>query len=60
MAELAKKPHKLFTLMLVVKDGRVLLGEKKRGFGMGKWNGFGGKVEAGETILEAAIVSFLQ
>ena len=32
----------------------VLLGMKKRGFGEGKWNGFGGKVELGETIIEAA------
>ena len=28
---------------------------KKRGHGEGKWNGFGGKVEEGETIEEAAI-----
>lgn len=28
---------------------------KKRGHGEGKWNGFGGKVEKGETIEEAAI-----
>lgn len=27
---------------------------KKKGFGTGKWNGFGGKVEEGETIEEAA------
>lgn len=27
---------------------------KKRGFGAGKWNGFGGHVEKGETIEEAA------
>ena len=26
---------------------------KKRGFGMGKWNGFGGKVNEGETIEDA-------
>lgn len=32
----------------------VLLGMKKRGFGAGKWNGFGGKVQPGETIEEAA------
>jgi 8-oxo-dGTP pyrophosphatase MutT (NUDIX family) len=30
------------------------VGLKKRGFGQGKWNGFGGKVEAGETIEAAA------
>ncbi|OGZ65360.1 MAG: hypothetical protein A3C50_03390 [Candidatus Staskawiczbacteria bacterium RIFCSPHIGHO2_02_FULL_43_16] len=46
--------RKILTLCLVQKDGRVLLGMKKRGFGMGKWNGFGGKVDAGETVEEAA------
>jgi len=28
----------------------MLLGLKKRGFGKDKWNGFGGKVEANESI----------
>ncbi|KAJ7992404.1 hypothetical protein DPEC_G00278190 [Dallia pectoralis] len=46
--------NKLLTLVLVVQPGRVLLGMKKRGFGVGKWNGFGGKVQPGETIEEAA------
>lgn len=32
----------------------VLLGYKKRGFGQGKWVGFGGKVEQGESGLQAA------
>jgi 8-oxo-dGTP diphosphatase/2-hydroxy-dATP diphosphatase len=27
---------------------------KKRGFGAGRWNGFGGKVQKGETIEKAA------
>ena len=27
---------------------------KKRGFGAGRWNGFGGKVETGESIQDAA------
>ncbi|XP_067089470.1 oxidized purine nucleoside triphosphate hydrolase isoform X1 [Osmerus mordax] len=45
---------KLLTLVMVVQPGRVLLGMKKRGFGEGKWNGFGGKVQSGETIEEAA------
>lgn len=31
----------------------MLLGMKKRGFGEGRWNGFGGKVHDGETIEEA-------
>jgi mutator protein MutT len=45
---------KLLTLCFAVRDGRVLLGMKKRGFGAGRWNGFGGKLEAGETVEEAA------
>ncbi len=45
---------KILTLALVVKENEVLLGMKKRGFGMGWWNGFGGKVEPGESIVEAA------
>lgn len=32
----------------------VLLGFKKTGFGAGRWNGFGGKVEPRETIEAAA------
>ncbi|XP_061838245.1 oxidized purine nucleoside triphosphate hydrolase [Nerophis lumbriciformis] len=45
---------KVLTLVLVVQPGRVLLGMKKRGFAAGRWNGFGGKVENGETIEEGA------
>ncbi|HAV19707.1 MAG TPA: DNA mismatch repair protein MutT [Firmicutes bacterium] len=43
------------TNMLFVKEGKILLGYKKRGFGMGKYNGFGGKPQGDETIVEAAI-----
>lgn len=49
------KSSKLFTLIVVMNGDEVLLGMKKRGFGIGKWNGFGGKVEAGETIADSAI-----
>ncbi len=45
---------KILTLCLIVDQKRVLLGMKKRGFGEGRWNGFGGKVEEGETIEEGA------
>ncbi|XP_028561041.1 oxidized purine nucleoside triphosphate hydrolase [Podarcis muralis] len=45
---------KVFTLVLVVQPRRVLLGMKKRGFGAGLWNGFGGKVQSGETVEQAA------
>lgn len=46
--------RKVMTLCLAVREGEILLGMKKRGFGAGRWNGFGGKVEAGETIEAAA------
>ena len=45
---------KILTLCVVYDEKRILLGMKKRGFGMGRWNGFGGKVEKGETIEQAA------
>ena len=48
------RPSKLFTLVIVLDGDKTLLGWKKRGFGVGKWNGFGGKVEPGETIINAA------
>lgn len=47
--------RKVFTLAIVVKDGNVLLGEKQQKLGAGLWNGFGGKVEPGEDIQEAAM-----
>lgn len=43
------------TLCFIVDDGRVLLMRKLRGIGTGKINGPGGKVEPGETPLQAAI-----
>jgi len=46
---------KVTTLCTVFIGGRILLGMKKRGFGEGWWNGFGGKVQPGETIEAAAI-----
>ena len=49
------KMKKILTLAMLVRDGRILLGLKKRGFGKGLWNGFGGKVEAGESIQQAAM-----
>ncbi|XP_035232446.1 7,8-dihydro-8-oxoguanine triphosphatase-like isoform X2 [Stegodyphus dumicola] len=45
---------KISSLVLLRKDGNILLGLKKRGFGAGKWNGFGGKIQEGESILECA------
>lgn len=45
---------RLYTNVFVVFEGKILLGMKKRGVGEGLYNGFGGKVEPGETPLEAA------
>ena len=42
------------TLCLLLDNNKILLGMKKKGFGSGKFNGFGGKVEAGEDIDAAA------
>jgi 8-oxo-dGTP diphosphatase/2-hydroxy-dATP diphosphatase len=46
---------KPYTLVMIQKDNQILLGMKKRGFGAGWWNGFGGKVMEGENIEAAAI-----
>ncbi len=43
------------TLVFPVHNDRVLLGLKKAGFGAGKYNGFGGKVERGESVTHAAV-----
>ncbi|WP_422489056.1 8-oxo-dGTP diphosphatase [Endozoicomonas sp. ALE010] len=43
------------TLTFVIKDGQILLIRKKRGLGAGKINGPGGRLEAGESLLECAI-----
>ena len=45
---------KILTLLIIHKGDKVLLGMKKRGFGVGRWNGFGGKVDQGETVENAA------
>lgn len=42
-------------ICFLIKNNRVLLGMKKRGFGVGKWNGFGGKLKEGEDVRVATI-----
>lgn len=42
------------TLCFLIRQNKLLLAMKKRGFGAGKWNGIGGKIIAGETIHAAA------
>jgi 8-oxo-dGTP diphosphatase/2-hydroxy-dATP diphosphatase len=47
-----KKP---LTLCIIHQNSKVLLGMKKRGFGVGRWNGFGGKIMEGESLKDAAL-----
>jgi 8-oxo-dGTP diphosphatase len=48
-------PRERAVLCFIVKGDRVLLIRKKRGLGAGKINAPGGKLERGETPIEAAI-----
>jgi len=43
------------TVMFLRKNGQILLGLKKRGFGAGKYNGIGGKIRPHETPEHAAV-----
>lgn len=49
------EPEQRATLLFILRDGEVLLIHKKRGFGKGKINGPGGRIEPGETPRECAI-----
>ncbi|CAK8679804.1 unnamed protein product [Clavelina lepadiformis] len=42
------------TLVQIMKGDEILLGMKKRGLGVGKWNGFGGKLLRGETLQQCS------
>jgi len=46
---------KTLSLLFLRTDTQILLAMKKRGFGEGRWNGVGGKVEPGESIEQAMI-----
>ncbi|MFY9228536.1 MAG: 8-oxo-dGTP diphosphatase [Candidatus Microsaccharimonas sp.] len=46
---------KTLSLLFLRKGDQLLLAMKKRGFGEGRWNGVGGKVEDGESIESAMI-----
>jgi 8-oxo-dGTP diphosphatase len=43
------------TLCFLVEEDRVNLGTKKRGFGVGKPNGYGGKPKEGEDLIACAL-----
>jgi len=46
---------KQVTLCLLIRGDNILLGYIKRGFGLGKYNSPGGKVEPGESIRQATV-----
>ncbi len=46
---------KQLTLLFLVEDDSVVLAMKKRGFGAGRWNGVGGKLDEGETVIGALV-----
>ncbi len=48
-------PVERATLLFVMRDGKILMIHKKRGLGAGKINGPGGRLDPGETPLQAAI-----
>lgn len=48
-------PYKTTICYIINGRGEVLLQKKRRGFGQGKWNGPGGKVDPGETVKQCAI-----
>jgi len=53
--EKKKLSMQLATLCFLLDGDKVLLGMKKRRFAEGKWNGFGGKCEVGETVFDTAV-----
>jgi len=43
---------KTYTLGFLFKDNKIILAKKKRKIGAGKWNGYGGRIEQGESKFE--------
>lgn len=50
-----QNPLRQATLLFLIRGDEILLAMKKRGMGVGRWNGVGGKPMVGETIIDAAI-----
>ncbi len=46
---------KILTLTVICDNNKVLLGMKKRGYAAGRWNGFGGKLNEGESIEDGMV-----
>jgi 8-oxo-dGTP diphosphatase len=50
-----KNQHPRVVVVYLISDGRVLLGEKRRGLGAGRLVGPGGKREHGESAVDTAV-----
>jgi ADP-ribose pyrophosphatase YjhB (NUDIX family) len=50
-----QKPTQIMTLCILRKGDELLLGMKKVRFGAGNYNGYGGKVDEGESIEQALV-----
>ncbi len=55
MATKEEAKVKKATICFCLRDGNVLLAMKRQSFGSGKWNGYGGKVDEGESPRAAVI-----
>lgn len=53
--QVEKNILKITNLCYIIKDNKVLLQKKSRGFGVGKWNAPGGKKEQNESIEDSVI-----
>jgi len=51
---------KIETVSIIYEHPRILLGMKKKRFGRGKYNGFGGRVENGESLEHGVIRETLE
>jgi 8-oxo-dGTP diphosphatase len=55
-----EKVLKTTACFLMNENGQILLAKKARKIGAGCWNGYGGKIEEGEKIAEAAARELLE
>lgn len=53
--EIIPQPLRQVVLCFLVKEKEVLLAMKKRGFGVGRWNGTGGKPKENESLKQTVI-----
>ncbi len=51
---------KIYTLGFLFRNGKIILAEKKRKIGVGKLNGYGGRVEEGEDRAECLVREIIE